>query len=318
MPFPDLWPDRVAGYRSDAVAPEDFDAFWAATLAEVRAHPLDLILTPFDAGLTAFDVYDASFSGFGGHRVKAWVILPKGDARAAVVKFIGYGGGRSFAHEHLLWAASGRAVLVMDTRGQGSTWSAGATPDPVGSEPAHPGSMTRGITSRETYYYRRVFSDGVRAVEAAQSLPGIDPARVAVCGISQGGGISLAVSGLVPGLAGVMPDVPYLCDFYRSVGVASRDPYLEISRYLSVHRGQQEQVFRTLSYFDGVHFAARARAPALFSVGLMDTICPPSSVYAAFNAYNGPKAIECYTFNDHEGGGPAQEVAQLRWAKAVF
>ena len=115
-----------------------------------------------------------------------------------------------------------------------------------------------------------------------------------------------------------MPDVPYLCDFYRSVGVASRDPYLEISRYLSVHRGQQEQVFRTLSYFDGVHFAARARAPALFSVGLMDTICPPSSVYAAFNAYTGPKAIECYTFNDHEGGGPAQEAAQLRWAETVF
>jgi cephalosporin-C deacetylase len=318
MPFPDLWPDSVAGYRSDDVAPEDFDAFWAATLAEVRAHPLDLILTPFDAGLTAFDVHDASFAGFGGHRVKAWVILPKGGARAAVVKFIGYGGGRSFAHEHLLWAASGRAVLVMDTRGQGATWSAGATPDPVGSEPAHPGSMTRGIASRETYYYRRVFSDGVRAVEAARSLPGIDPARVAVCGISQGGGISLAVSGLVPGLAGVMPDVPYLCDFYRSVGVASRDPYLEISRYLSVHRGQQEQVFRTLSYFDGVHFAARARAPALFSVGLMDTICPPSSVYAAFNAYTGPKAIECYTFNDHEGGGPAQEAAQLRWAETVF
>ena len=50
----------------------------------------------------------------------------------------------------------------------------------------------------------------------------------------------------------------------------------------------------------------------------MDTICPPSSVYAAFNAYTGPKAIECYTFNDHEGGGPAQEAAQLRWAETVF
>ena len=318
MPFPDLWPDHVADYRSSATAPADFDAFWAKTLAEARSHDLDLTLTPHDSGLSAVDVFDASFAGFGGHRVKAWVLLPKGGATSAVVKFIGYGGGRSFAHEHLLWAASGRAVLVMDTRGQGSSWSAGGTPDPVGSDPAHPGFMTRGIGARETYYYRRVFTDAVRAVEAAAGLPGVDSARIAVCGGSQGGGISLAVAGLVPGLAGVMPDVPYLCDFYRSVGVASRDPYLEISRYLSVHRGAEEAVFQTLSYFDGVHFSARARAPALFSVGLMDTICPPSSVYAAFNAYGGDKTMERYTFNDHEGGGPAQEAAQLMWAKGRF
>ncbi len=318
MPFPDLWPDHVADYRSSATAPADFDAFWAKTLAEARSHDLDLTLTPHDSGLSAVDVFDASFAGFGGHRVKAWVLLPKGGATSAVVKFIGYGGGRSFAHEHLLWAASGRAVLVMDTRGQGSSWSAGGTPDPVGSDPAHPGFMTRGIGARETYYYRRVFTDAVRAVEAAAGLPGVDAARIAVCGGSQGGGISLAVAGLVPGLAGVMPDVPYLCDFYRSVGVASRDPYLEISRYLSVHRGAEEAVFQTLSYFDGVHFSARARAPALFSVGLMDTICPPSSVYAAFNAYGGDKTMERYTFNDHEGGGPAQEAAQLTWAKGRF
>ncbi len=314
MPFPDLWPDKVADYRSSAIAPADFDAFWAQTLAEARAHPLNLQLTPWTGGLTQFDVSDASFAGFGGHPVKAWVIMPKGGANAAVVKFIGYGGGRSLPHEHLLWAASGRAVVVMDTRGQGASWSAGDTPDPVGSDPAHPGFMTRGIAARESYYYRRVYTDAVRAVQAAHLLPGIDPAKIAVCGGSQGGGISLAVAGLVPGLAGVMPDVPYLCDFYRSVGAASRDPYLEISRYLSVHRGQEAAVFATLSYFDGVHFAARATAPALFSVGLMDTICPPSSVYGAYNAYAGPKSIESYTFNDHEGGGPVQEAAQLAWA----
>ena len=318
MPFPDLWPDRVADYRSLAVAPADFDAFWAETLAEARRFPLELTLEPQDGSVTAFDVFDASFAGFGGHRVKAWVIMPKGGARSVVVKFIGYGGGRSLAHEHLLWAATGRAVLVMDTRGQGSSWSAGETADPVGSDPAHPGFMTRGIGARETYYYRRVFTDAVRAVEAARTLPGVGPGQIAVCGGSQGGGISLAVAGLVPGLAGVMPDVPYLCDFARAVGVASRDPYLEIARYLSVHRAAEAAVFATLSYFDGVHFAARATAPALFSVGLMDTICPPSTVYGAFNAYGGPKSIERYTFNDHEGGGPVQEAAQMAWAVGRF
>ena len=313
MPFPDMDPGRVADYVSPARAPDDFDAFWAATLAEARVHPLDLVQEPAEAG-PVFDVSDLSFRGFGGHRVKGWLIAPMGGARDLVVKFIGYNGGRSFAHEHLFWPATGRAVLVMDTRGQGSGWAPGATPDPVGSDPAHAGFMTRGILRREEYFYRRVFTDAVRAVEAAFTLAD----RVAVTGGSQGGGISLAVAGLMPGLAAVMPDVPFLCDFWRGVTVATRDPYLEIARYLAVHRGREAEVFHTLSYFDGVHFAARATAPALFSVGLMDTICPPSTVYAAYNAYAGAKEMARYTFNDHEGGGPFQMERQKDWLAGVM
>lgn len=315
MPFPDLWPDQVAAYRSGAVCPKDFDAFWAATLAEVRQFPLDATFKPVAAGLPVFDIWDVSFAGWGGTPVKAWFIAPKGGASEVVVKYIGYNGGRGFAHEHLFWPATGRGVLVMDTRGQGAGWAVGGTADPVGSEPSQAGFMTKGIGSRETYFYRRVFCDAVRAVEVARSVPGVE--RVAVCGGSQGGGISLAVAGLVAGLDGglwaVMPDVPYLCDFARSIVVATRDPYLEISRYLAVHRDKAEVALRTLSYFDGVHFAARARAPALFSVALMDTICPPSSVYGAYNAYGGPKEMASYTYNDHEGGGPFQEQRQADW-----
>ena len=311
MPFPDLWPDQVAAYRSAAVCPADFDAFWAATLDEVRGHALNARFQPVEAGLAVFDVWDVSFAGFGGHEVKGWFIAPKGGARDCVVKYIGYNGGRGFPHEHLLWPATGRAVLVMDTRGQGSGWAVGATTDPVGSEPSQAGFMTKGIGAKESYFYRRVFSDAVRAVEVARAVAGVE--RVAVCGGSQGGGIALAVAGLVDGLWGVMPDVPYLCDFARSIVVATRDPYLEIARYLAVHRDKAEVALRTLSYFDGVHFAARAKAPALFSVALMDTICPPSSVYGAYHAYAGGKEIASYTYNDHEGGGPFQERRQVAW-----
>ncbi|WP_375450170.1 acetylxylan esterase [uncultured Devosia sp.] len=318
MPFIDLSPAELLRYRSDVADPADFDDFWTQTLAETATIPLDARFEPIDVGLQLVDVFDASFAGFGGHPIKGWYIRPRGAAAglSALVKFIGYNGGRGFAHEHLLWPATGRAVFVMDTRGQGSGGSHGETPDPVGSDPAHAGYMTRGIADPKSYFYRRVFTDAVRAVAALRTRPEVDADRVGAVGGSQGGGITLAVAGLVPDLRAAMPDVPFLCDFRRGAAIAVRGPYGEIVNYLSVHRDKADIAFRTLSYFDGVNFSRRAKAPALFSVGLMDAVCPASTVHGAYNVYAGPKAIETYGFNDHEGGGGFQERRQLDWLSA--
>jgi cephalosporin-C deacetylase len=132
--------------------------------------------------------------------------------------------------------------------------------------------MTRGILSPYTYYYRRVFTDAVRAVEAAQACPEVDSNRIAITGGSQGGGITLAVAGLFPEVRVAMPDVPFLCHFRRATQLVDTYPYAEIANYCKTHRDKVERVFQTLAYFDGMNFAARARAAALFSVGLMDTI----------------------------------------------
>ncbi|WP_328540082.1 acetylxylan esterase [Streptomyces sp. NBC_00344] len=313
----DLPLDELHRYRSQSGEPEDFDQFWAKTLAEARSHDLDARFEPVtDTGLSTVDVFDVTFAGYGGHPVKGWFILPAGTVEPlpVVVQFIGYGGGRGLPHTHLLWPAAGFAHFVMDTRGQGSGWGGGDTPDPVGSGPAYPGFMTRGIDDPASYYYRRVFTDAVRAVEAARSHESVDATRTAVVGSSQGGGIAIAVGGLVPGLAAVAPDVPFLCDFPRATTITDRDPYREIGGYLRTHRGRDAAVYRTLAYFDGVHFASRIRSPALFSAALEDETCPPSTVFAAYNACPADdKQIEVYTFNDHEGGGPFQDAVKLRW-----
>lgn len=321
MPQYDMSLAQLREYRSTAELPHDFDDFWNVTLSEARALAMPARFELVDVGLRLVEVYDVTFSGFGGHPIRGWFILPRRrDAElACVVKFIGYGGGRGFPHEHLMWPTAGYALLVMDTRGQGSSWSKGDTPDPVGSDPALPGFMTRGILDPETYYYRRVFTDAVRAIETAAQHPAVDPGRIAVVGGSQGGGISLAAAGLDPRVRAAMPDVPFLCDFPRAVTFTPRDPFPEISRFLAVHRDKVERVFRTLAYFDGVNFAARSSAAALFSVGLMDTICPPSTVFAAFNAFAGAdKTLNEYGFNDHEGGGAFQERAQVAWLGERF
>ena len=308
MPETALWE-----HRSTQTEPDDFDAFWAATLDETRAHPIDVRVEAVDTGLTTVEVYDVTFAGWAGQPVRAWLRVPAGATGPlpAVVQYVGYGGGRGAPTENLFWSATGHAHLQMDTRGQGSGWSRGDTPDPDGSGPAHPGVMTRGIDSRETYYFRRVFADAVRAVEAARSLEVVDPARVAVVGGSQGGGIALAVAGLVPDLAAVAAYVPFLCDFRRASVITDADPYKEIGRYLAVHRHRASSVHEVLSYFDGVNFARRGSAPAVFTTALMDPICPPSTVFGAFHAYGGPKDITIWPYNGHEGGGPEDDLLAL-------
>ena len=316
MPHYDLPIDELRAYRPDLAAPDDLDEFWDRTIDETRATELVATATPVDTGLSLVSTFDMTFNGFGGTTVMGWLHLPTTAAGPlpAVVEFIGYGGGRGLPHERIMWASAGYAHFVMDTRGQGSTWSTGGTPDPDPTgAPFHPGFMTRGILDPDTYYYRRVFVDGVRAVEAVRRHPAVDRDRVAVTGGSQGGGISLAVAALVPDIAAVMPDVPFLCDFPRAITLKDTDPYAEIARYLKAHRDHVEAVHRTLAYFDGAILGRRAVAPALFSVGLMDEITPPSTVYAAYNHYGGPKEIVEYPFNDHEGGQGFHDVAKMRW-----
>lgn len=322
MAFFDMPLEELKLYKPDRVEPADFDAFWRQTLEEAREHRLDARFEPVDFGLKTVETFDVTFAGYGGQAVKGWFLLPREreEPLPCVVEYIGYGGGRGFAFEWLAWASAGFAHFVMDTRGQGSAWRHGDTPDlPDGANPSIPGFMTQGVLDPKTYYYRRVFTDAVRAVEAARTNPAVDESRVVVTGGSQGGGISLAVTGLVPDVAVSMPDVPFLCHYKRATEITDRPPYLEIAAFCKTHRDKTGRVFETLSYFDGVNFAARAKAQALFSTALMDMTCPPSTVFAAFNHYAGEsKDIKVYEYNDHEGGGPFQMLEKIKLISTLW
>jgi cephalosporin-C deacetylase len=248
--------------------------------------------------------FDVSFSGFGGDSVRAWYHRPASAARdlPIVVRHQGYGDGRGAPHVVSPWVLAGYACLEIDTRGEDAT----------------SGHVTRGLLDPLGYAYRRVFTDAVMAIEAVPEIPGVDASRIAVAGASQGGGVSLAVAALTRNVAAVLADVPFLSDFRRGAELSDVPPYAELAAYLAVHPDRVARAFATLAYFDVSNLVVTARAPALFSVGLMDRVCPPSTVYAAYNAYAGPKAMRSYSFNGHEGGGAVQQAEQLRWLADVM
>jgi cephalosporin-C deacetylase len=320
MPMFDLPPERLRRHVTALTEPSDLSSFWAATLAE-NSHATDAVFQPATSILTAIETLDVSFSGYHGNEIRGWLHLPanRPDGELpCVVEYLGYGGGRGYPHQHVLWAAAGFAHFVMDTRGQGSAWSTGHTPDPNTGDNAYPGFLTRGILSRDEYYYRRLYVDAVLAVDAARSHPSVDPEKVAVAGISQGGGLAVAVAALRNDVAAALPEVLFLSDMRRATELVDTSPYNEVSHYLKVHRERIEEVFQTLAYFDVALLAERAIAPALFSVGMMDTICPPSTVFAAYNAYRGPKQIAEYAYNEHDGGGELHEVFKVGWLRSLL
>ena len=320
MPRYDLDDAGLAEYRSSVQAPPDLFDFWRRSLDKARAVAWAPKVEPVVGPLRAVHTFDVTFCGSEGQPVKAWLHRPAGHDGdlPVVVRYPGYGGGRGLPHQvdHLVLA--GYACLSVDARGQGAGggW-VGGTPDTGSFGPASPGVMTHGIASPETYYFRRLYIDAVLAVDAARQIDGVLASQVVLAGESQGGGTALVVASLAEGISAVMADVPFMCDIPRGMALCDSGPYLELVHYLANHRAEEAQVLAVLSYFDAAVLVAAAQAPVLFSAALMDRSCPPSTVYAAFNAYAGPKEIRTYPYNDHEGGQFHQEQEQLWWLPAV-
>jgi cephalosporin-C deacetylase len=311
--------EELADYRPERDEPPDFDAFWERTLREAAEYPLDAEITPVRTPLSTLEAFDVRYAGYGGDQIHGWLLRDPRDGGGGpcIVQFIGYGGGRGHPLDHLPWPSVGYTTLVIEARGQGAASRAGTTVDPHLSHPHVPGWLTQGVRSPETYYYRRVFVDAVRAVEVARSHPAIGADRVVVAGTSQGGGIALAVAALTD-IDALIADVPFGCHFERAIRITDEPPYSEVAAYLRVYRREGETVLRTLSYFDGVNFAARATAPALLSLGLRDRVSPPSTIFAAYNHYAGPSELRVWPFNGHEGGETDQHLESIAFLAGVL
>jgi len=298
--------EKLKTYQGINPRPGDFDEYWDRALAEMHAVAPRVELVPADFQAPFCQCLDMYFTGVGGARVHAKLLRPTGAAAArphpAVLMFHGYSGHSGQWTEKLGYAAAGFTVAALDCRGQG-----GLSEDSGGVKGnTLRGHIIRGLDDRaDKLLFRQIFLDTAQLAGIVMGMDDVDAARVGATGGSQGGGLTLACVALEPRIKLAAPVFPFLSDYKRVWDMdQDKDAYAELKDYFRtfdpLHQREQE-VFTTLGYIDVQHLAPRIRAEVFMAVGLRDTICPPSTQFAAYNKITSPKTMALYPDYGHEG-----------------
>jgi cephalosporin-C deacetylase len=309
MPLVDKPLPELLEYRGRNPRPDDFDRYWAEALRELDAtDPKPELHRNTTLAAQGIETFDLWFTGMGGARVYAKYLRPKNtgagapERRPAVLQFHGYSGHSGDWLDKFGWPAEGFCYVAMDCRGQGGR----SEDNGQVKGPTLRGHIVRGLDDPDPrkLAYRQIFLDTVQLARVVMSFPEVDANRVGCFGASQGGALSLACAALEPRIKRAAPVFPFLCDYQRVWEMDyAKEAYEELRLFFRAFDPRHERVkeiFTKLGYIDCQHLAPRIRAEVLMFTGLMDTICPPSSQFAAYNKITAKKDVVLYPDFTHE------------------
>ena len=139
----------------------------------------------------------------------------------------------------------------------------------------------KNIRNRDQYFFRRVILGVDRAINHVASMKEFDGKNFIMFGSSQGGAMTLILTGLNKNITAAAANVPAMCDH---VGVKDVRPvgWPRVTNRFSDAAAQAEAE-KTMAYYDAANFASFITVPTYVSCGLVDSTCPSSTVYAAYN-----------------------------------
>jgi cephalosporin-C deacetylase len=298
MPYEDL-----PIYEGTNPKPDDFDRFWDRNIAVMDSIKPQTELIPAEFQTDFAECYHLYFTGVGGARIYAKFLRPKKLTKPgpAILMFHGYSGSSGDWYEKLGYVAQGYTVAAMDCRGQG-----GRSED-TGSVKGWTlnGHIVRGLEEDPNkLLYRAIFLDTAQLAKIVMDMDEVDANRVGATGGSQGGGLTLACAALEPGIKRAAAVFPFLVDYQRVWEIDQDvDAYQELRdwfRRFDPRHEREQEIFTQLGYIDVQHLASRIRGDVLMAVGLMDTVCPPSTQFAAYNKITAPKTLAIYPDYGHE------------------
>ena len=306
--------DALKTYQGTNPRPADHDQYWQAALAEMHATDSNVELLQSEFQVPFADCYDLYFTGVRGSRVYAKYLKPNSTAgpHPGIVEFHGYSGHSGDWTTKLPWVAMGYSVMSLDCRGQG-----GKSQDSGGVHGTTlRGHIIRGLDDPkpDNLLFRHIFLDTAQLAGILMDMPEVDADRVGATGSSQGGGLTLACAALAPRIKRAAPTIPFLCDYKRVWEIEqAKAAYEELSTYFRQYdplHQREDQIFERLGYIDVQHLTKRIKANVLMAVALSDTVCPPSTKFAAFNKITSKKDFVLYPDFGHE--------ALPSWGDKVF
>lgn len=284
-------PEKI---KPTQIEPPDFDAFWSAGKAELAKIPLEprRQLIP-EASTGTINVYHVSFrtwsltsSGQYTGRVYGILCEPKAPGRYPAILRVPGAGVRPYSGARDL-AERGAITLEIGIHGI-----------PVTHPPEIYDQMRTGaldgypvynLDKKDRYYYRRVYLGCVRANDFLTSLENWDGRNLVVTGGSQGGQLTIVTAGLDPRVTAAAANFPAYCDVTGYLhGRAGGWPHM-MRRAEDGHRTPEK--LATTSYYDTVNFAKRVKAPIHVAFGYNDDVCPPTSMFSAYNVIAAPKEL---------------------------
>ena len=304
MPLIDMPLARLKKYKGCNPRPADFDRYWSRALKEMRATDARIKMERSSFQAPFAECFDLTFTGVRGARIHAKYLRPKKSSgpHPAVIIFHGYSGNAGDWCDKLNYVGLGYSVAVMDCRGQG-----GFSEDAGGIKGnTLNGHIIRGLADApDQLLFRHIFLDTAQLAGIVMDMPEVDPGRVGVMGGSQGGGLTLACAALEPRVRRAAPLYPFLCDYRRVWEMdLARGAYEELRvhfRQFDPRHEREDEIFTRLGYIDIQFLAPRIRARVMMGAGLMDTICPPSTQFAAYNKIRSTKELVIYPDYGHEG-----------------
>jgi cephalosporin-C deacetylase len=303
MPLIDMSLEELKKYNGSSPCPSDIDEYWERALAEMKATDSKVELIPAEFQVPFAECFDLFFTGVKGARVHAKYLRPRHieEKHPAILQFHGYSGNCGDWNDKLNYVALGYSVAALDCRGQG-----GKSED-VGGVKGNTfnGHIIRGLDqSADDLLFRQIFLDTAQLARIVMDMPEVDETRVGAIGGSQGGALTLACAALEPGVKKLAPVYPFLCDYKRVWDMdLAKEAYAELKNYFrqfDPRHEREEEIFRKLGYIDLQNLVKRIQGEVFMNVGLMDSVCPPSTQFAAYNKINAKKKMDIYPDFGHE------------------